>query len=245
MNVTEQKEQQKRKRPRYCILIPAFREENNIADVVRVALKYCDEVLVVDDGSRDKTAQRADQAGALVLRHETNRGKGVALNTGFRAVRERGCDVVITLDADGQHDPVEIPKFMEAYERTGIPVLIGNRMAEQAEMPLIRRLTNRYMSWVLSREMGQYVPDTQCGYRLYRCDIIPYVSAGAERFAAESEILLHIAARGIRMDSVRIRTIYAGGKSEIHPVRDTKNFFRMLRAYRRERRQATSRRAKP
>jgi len=225
------KDEQERIPTRYCVLIPAYREEKQIANVVKDVLKYCSEVLVVDDGSGDNTAREADEAGALVLQHEQNLGKGAALNTGFRAAIKRECDVVITLDADGQHNPLEIPKFIEAYERTGIPVLVGNRMANTGGMPIIRRWTNKAMSWMLSHEMKQYVPDTQCGYRLYRSDLIPFVEADSCRFAAESEILLHIAARGIQIDSVRISTIYCHAKSSINPVRDTYRFFCMLWAY--------------
>jgi len=221
---------------RYCVLIPAYREEKNIALVVQTALKYCLDVIVIDDGSPDKTAEEAAMTGAIVIRHEVNQGKGVALNTGFREVRERGYDVVITMDADGQHDPELIKDFIEAYDRTGIPVLIGNRMSDVSTMPLVRRWTNQFMSWLLSRTMGQFVPDTQCGYRLYRCDLIPYVATESERFAAESEILLHIAERGVRMDSVPVSTIYENGNgaSKINPFSDTIRFFSMLTHYKRE-----------
>jgi len=192
--------------------------------------------IVVDDGSDDATAEAAAAAGAIVVRHPENRGKGAALLTGFREARVRGFEAAVTIDADGQHDPAEIPKFIEAYERTGIPVLIGNRLWNPAGMPWIRRMTNRFMSWLLSREMGRYVPDTQCGYRLFRCDLIPHVETRAERFAAESEVLLHVAARGIPIDSVRIRTIYGDERSKINPVADTLRFYGMLRAHRRTRR---------
>lgn len=225
-------------KPRYAAIIPAYQEWGRIGEVVRAARRHCALVIVVDDGSTDGTGDEARAAGAVVIRHEVNRGKGVALNTGFQAAREHGCEAVITLDADGQHDPNEIPKFIEAYERTGIPVLVGNRMTDPKTMPWVRRWTNRYMSWLLSRLMGQFVPDSQCGYRLYRLDILPFVSAQAERFAAESEILLHIAERNIRMDSVRIRTIYKQQPSKISPFRDTVRFFRMLRQYRRARKRS-------
>ncbi|HNR93721.1 MAG TPA: glycosyltransferase family 2 protein [Kiritimatiellia bacterium] len=216
-------------KPRYCVLIPAYQEEKNIASVVRDALKYCPQVIVVDDGSGDKTASVADQAGAIVHRHETNRGKGAALQTGFAVARARECDAVITMDADGQHKPEEIPRFMDAYERTRIPVLVGNRMADPAGMPLIRRLTNRFMSCMLSRVMKQYVPDTQCGFRLFASDLTPFVPTESAGFAAESEILLYVARRGIRMDSVRVSTVYTGAEqSSIRPFSDAFRFFGML-----------------
>lgn len=225
-----------REQQRGCVIVPAYREERQIAAVVRGIRAHVADVIVIDDGSPDRTAAEAEAAGARVLRHERNRGKGVALNTGFAYARERQFDYLITLDADGQHAPEDIPRFIDAYVRTGIPVLIGNRMSERGGgMPFVRRLTNRFMSWYLSREMRQYVPDTQCGFRLYRCDVIPFVETEAERYAAESEILLHIAARGIRMDAVPITLIYGDEKSKIHPLRDTLRFFQMIRRLRRRR----------
>ena len=219
-----------------CVIVPAFHEEKKIFEVVTAIRRHCPNVIVIDDGSGDHTALEAERAGASVIRHHENQGKGVALNTGFHYAREKGFDVAITMDADGQHDPAEIPKFLEAYVRTGIPVLVGNRMADVAHMPFVRKLTNHFMSWMLSRLMRQYVPDTQCGYRLYRCDVIPFVSAKSERFAAESEILLHVAERGIRISSVRIATIYGDEKSKVRPFSDTGRFLSMLWKYRRRRR---------
>ncbi len=221
---------------RFCVVIPAYCEEKRIADVVRGALKHVKDVLVVDDGSKDRTAEEARGAGAVVVVHEVNKGKGAALNTGFEHARAHGYDAVIVLDGDGQHDPGDIPQFIEAYARTGIPVLIGNRMWDKAHMPLVRRMTNAFMSWLLSEQIGQYVPDTQCGYRLYRLDIIPFVPTEAARFAAESEIILHIASRGLRMDAVPIRAIYRDEKSKINPFKDTFRFFAMLRRFRKKRR---------
>lgn len=221
-----------REKERCCVIVPAFREERRIGDVVKAIREQCPDVIVIDDGSDDATARCAEEAGAMVIRHPQNMGKGVALNSGFQYAREKGFHVAITMDADGQHHPSEVPKFIEAYVRTGIPVLVGNRMWDTKDMPLVRRLTNRFMSWMLSRVMGQYVPDTQCGFRLYRCDVIPFVVAESERFAAESEILLHIARRGIRIGDVRISTIYGEEKSKVNPFSDTIRFFSMLLKYR-------------
>lgn len=210
------------------VVIPAYCEERRIGAVVAGARQHGYPVVVVDDGSPDGTAAAAEAAGATVLRHERNRGKGAALRTGFEYVRHNGGEAVVCLDADGQHDPAEIPKFVEAYRRTGLPVLIGNRMWQPEGMPLIRRLTNRFMSALLSREMKQYVPDTQCGYRLFACSVLPFMVGRSERFDSDSEVLLLLAARGVRIGSVRIRTIYGDEKSKIRPVRDTIRFFRML-----------------
>ncbi len=225
-----------RQSQRGCVIIPALNEEQRIAAVVRRVRELGPAVVVVDDGSADGTSREAEAAGATVLRHEVNRGKGAALQTGFQYAREQGFDYVITMDGDGQHDPADLPRFVEAYVRTGIPVLVGNRMTDAGGMPLVRRLTNRFMSGLLSHEMGQYVPDTQCGYRLFRCDVVPLVSTESTRYAAESEILLHVADRGIRIDSVPVATIYRDEKSKINPFKDTVRFFSMLRRYRRKKR---------
>lgn len=221
-----------------CVVIPAFREVRHIGDVVRATLPFCPHVLVIDDGSGDGTAEQAERAGARVIRHERNRGKGAALETGFDAARKQGFRVVITLDADGQHDPAEIPQFLEAHAQDTARVLTGNRMAHTESMPRIRIGTNRFMSWLLSREMGQHVPDTQCGYRLYPVEVLPWVKAACGGFAAESEQLLHLAQRGVRIGSVPVRTIYGTEKSKINPVTDTIRFFSMLHRYRSERKTA-------
>ena len=219
--------------PRICVLIPAYNEAAHIERIVREVLSHVRDVIVIDDGSKDETANLAEKAGAVVLRQPENRGKGTALNVGFEHARQHGFEALITMDADGQHLPAEVPKFVETYTRTRIPALIGSRMGDLHTMPAVRRCTNLFMSWLLGRVMHRYIADTQCGFRLYRCDILPLVQAGSQRFAAESEILLNLAHRGIRMDSVRVSTVYADETSRINPIPDTWRFFRMLWKYRR------------
>ena len=225
---------------KFCVIVPAYQEEKCIASVVGGIRKYCETVVVVDDGSLDGTSNEAKKAGAVVLKHEDNKGKGVALNTGFKYAREKGFEFVITMDADGQHDPEEIPRFIEAYRSTMMPVILGNRMDDPKTMPFVRHQTNRFMSWLLSRQMGQYVPDTQCGYRLFKIDAIPrkffqeraFESDEDGRFAADSEMLLRLAETGIRIGAVPIKIIYRDEKSKINPVKDTIRFFGMLLRYR-------------
>jgi glycosyltransferase involved in cell wall biosynthesis len=214
-----------------CVIVPAYCEQGRIGAVVRGIRRYCERVLVVDDGSTDATGSEAERSGAEVVRHATNRGKGVALESGFAYARSEGVECVVTMDADGQHDPADLPRFIECYARTGAPVIIGSRMHAADSMPFVRRMTNRFMSWLLSRRMKQKVPDTQSGYRLYSCDVLEGITVGAERFAAESEILLTLAAKGVRMASVPIRVIYRDERSKISPFRDTLRFFGMLARY--------------
>ena len=216
---------------KYCAIVPGYREAGRIGKTVEGIKSFCENVIVVDDGSDDDMATEAKYAGAVVLQHEVNRGKGVALETGFEYAGNNGFEVAVTMDADGQHAPEDLRGFLDEYERNGTPVLVGNRMANPGSMPFVRRMTNRYMSWLLSRRMGQHVPDTQCGYRLYRLDVIPEMKESAGRFAAESLILLYLAAAGVRIGAVPIKVIYGDEKSKINPVSDTLRFFSMLREY--------------
>ena len=220
--------QQLRSKERGCAILPAYKEEKNVRKTVEEVLQYVSDVLVVDDGSPDGTAEEARKTEAVVLVHEVNRGKGSALQTGFEYAAEHGYEYVITMDSDGQHAPSDIPVFVEAYVRTGIPVLIGNRMVDTSSMPRLRRWTNRFMSRLLSRRMGQFIADTQNGFRLYHRDVLPFLDVESTGYAAESEVLLRLAERGVRMDSVPVKTIYGDEVSDIHPVRDTMRFFRML-----------------
>lgn len=215
-------------RPPTCVIIPAFEEAAAIGGVIRAVRAQGMDVIVVDDGSTDATAAEAEKATARVLRHAVNRGKGAALETGFRLARAQGYTAVITMDADGQHAPEDIPSFLQAHARTGRPVILGNRMTQASNMPWLRRWTNRFMSWLLGRLLGQDVPDTQCGFRFYCCAILPDQPLTAIRFAAESEILLDLARRKIPISSVPIRTIYAHERSKINPVTDSLRFIGML-----------------
>jgi glycosyltransferase involved in cell wall biosynthesis len=230
---------QRKEVERVAVLIPAHCEEKSVAEVVMEARRYLPDVIVVDDASTDKTALRAERAGATVLRLETNAGKGAALTEGFQYVLTGRFDAVIALDADGFHDPNQIPKFLETYRRTHIPVLIGSRMAEPEKVPLVRRWSIRLMSYCLHRLMGVYVPDPPCGFRFYRCDVLPHLLETGSSFPAEFETLLHIASRGIHVGSVRITKKPYCHKSWISPFRDIVRFVRvLLKFYRKKRAEA-------
>ncbi|MCK4563302.1 MAG: glycosyltransferase family 2 protein [Verrucomicrobia bacterium] len=215
----------------FCVLICAHNEAKHIATVVRTALEQAPcKVVVVDDGSTDATAELAEQAGADVLRNPENLGKGASLKRGFELVRERNYDAVIVVDGDGQHDPREVRRFLDAYERTHIPILIGNRMANPLGMPFVRKWTNRIMCQILNRLTKIYVADPPCGFRFYRTDVLPFIMSEEPRFAFEFDILIHAALRHIRVDSVRISTIYHKGRRQSHvaPLRDAWLFFRAV-----------------
>ena len=223
-----------RENERFCVVVPGYNEGKRIGDVVRGIREHCPDVVVVDDGSSDDTVSEAEAAGAHVVRHDRNRGKGVALESGFRYAIEEKYDFVVTMDGDGQHDPADVPILVEEYVRSGKPVIIGSRMARPENMPLKRRLTNRFMSWLLSREMKQWVPDTQSGFRLYRSDVLELLGTESGGFAAESECLLRLAGNGVQIGSAPIKVIYGDEVSKISPLKDAFRFFRMLRKWRRD-----------
>jgi glycosyltransferase involved in cell wall biosynthesis len=188
-------------------------------------------VLVIDDGSPDGTADRAREAGAQVLRHEINRGKGAAIKSGLRELVARPIEYLILLDGDGQHLPEEIPLFLKKANKSRPAMIVGNRMSKTDEMPMVRRLTNRLMSWSISRLCRQAIPDSQCGFRMIRRDLAPELFCETDAYDYETEMLFVASKRGYTVDSVPVSTVYGDEKSKIRPVRDTIRFLRLLRRY--------------
>jgi glycosyltransferase involved in cell wall biosynthesis len=220
-------------RPSIAVVIPAYREEKHIGDVVRRTRQQLDHVLVVDDGSNDQTAARAREAGAEVIVHPQNRGKGEAIKTGLSHWLDREFTWALILDGDGQHLPEEIDRFVSAASTIDAQMFIGTRMKDLSGMPLLRRIVNRYMSKRISRICGQEIPDTQCGFRMLHRQLIPEVLAGANRFDYETEMLIFASRKGYRIESIPISTVYCDEVSSIHPIHDTIRFFKLMRRYRR------------
>jgi len=209
-------------------IVPAFREEGRVGDVVRRLRAVVPEVLVVDDGSPDGTAGEAREAGARVIVHGRNRGKGGALRTGFAWALANGADPVLTLDADGQHLPEEVPRLIACAEQTRADIVVGTRRLDPREMPFVRRWTNRAMSAVLSLAAGCRIGDTQSGFRLFRARVLREVPVTTEGFDLESEILVRAARRGFRIREAVVSTIYGTEKSKIRPIRDTIRFLGLM-----------------
>ena len=227
--------------PKVMVLIPCFREGARIAFVAGESVSQGFHTVVVDDGSDDDTAAAAEAAGATVIRHEVNKGKGPAVATGLAYAASKGYDAVVMLDGDGQHLPSEISRFIEKFAETEDDFIIGTRMSDTAKMPFIRRMTNRFMSWLLSRQIGHRISDTQCGFRLISKRAIPVaLNCSSGGFSAESEILLQLALAGYKMSEVNVSTVYGSEKSKIRPVRDTVKFVKMLRHFRNQRRKLKS-----
>jgi len=217
----------------YLIAIPSYQEEGRIGKVVQKALNH-GPVVVVDDGSSDRTAEEAKRSGAHVIRHSSNMGKGSAIQTAFQYFLKGKWEGLILLDGDGQHDPDEIPGFFEAAQPDYIMMVVGNRMHQIRNMPKIRILTNWFMSKLLSVFVGIEVPDSQCGFRYIKRGLIENIKLQAERFDIESELLIEASRFSKGVISVPIATIYGDERSKIRPIQDTLRFIRLMIKARRQ-----------
>ena len=207
-------------------LIPAYNAEPFVGDVIRRAKQHVP-VIAVNDGSRDNTLPKLMASGAKVIDQQPNQGKGAALQRGFREALAIGAAAVITLDADGQHDPDEIPHFVARYRQTGADLIIGER--EFSEMPLVRRISNTVGRRAFSWAIGRHVPDNQSGYRLLSRRLMEAVLKSGERgFEFDMDMIVVCVKRGWPIEGVPIRTIYGDEVSNIKPMQHVVHFFRMV-----------------
>jgi glycosyltransferase involved in cell wall biosynthesis len=202
-------------------LIPAFNEAGSIADVVAGLRGAVSHVIVVDDGSTDGTAERARAAGAEVLEHAVNRGKGEAVRTGLARIRSGSFTHVLLLDGDMQHLPAEAPRLLDAAANTGADLVLGERRFTRADMPASRYHANRIGSRVLGWFIGAPVEDTQCGFRVFKVEALRRITLSARGYEIETEMLVKVRRRGARLTSVPVTAVYAGQRSKLRPVRDT------------------------
>lgn len=220
-------------RTNVAAVIPAYDEAAHVGSVAQRARAQLDHVLVIDDGSTDATAARARDGGTEVIVHPQNRGKGESIKTGLRHwLAQPDIQFILILDADGQHLPEEIGRFLAAGMTSRADLFVGTRMQNLRTMPFVRRVVNRYMSRRISQLCGQEMPDTQCGYRMISRELAPHLLEGTSRFDYETEMLIIASRAGFRIDSVPISTIYRDEVSSIHPVRDTMRFLKLMRRYR-------------
>jgi len=199
---------------RVAAVIPAYQAAPSVGAVARGALAVLPDVLVLDDGSTDGTAEEARRAGARVVSFPENRGKGAALRAAFADLFGRGFDGVVTLDADGQHLPEEIPKLLAAAPEADL--VLGVRDHLFAEMSALRRASNRFSSRAISFAAGQPLSDIQTGFRFYSRRLVETVGFPESRFEAESAVVVRAARRGFRIVSVPVRLGFADGRTTSH-----------------------------
>jgi glycosyltransferase involved in cell wall biosynthesis len=204
-----------------CALIAAYNEEACVAQVVRGAASYVTSVFVVDDGSTDETAREARQAGATVIRHDRNLGKGMALRTGLAHVVAQPFTHVVLLDADLQHDPAEIPRLLDKA-RAGADIVLGERELAKRAMPAARYYSNVIGSRILSWFIGAQVRDSQSGFRVIRTECLRTARLTARGYEIETEMLIKLVRAGATLARVPVQRLqYDGVRSHIRPFRDT------------------------
>ena len=191
--------------------IPAFNEGKVIGEVIKKCLKFSDQVVVCDDGSTDDTYEIADAAGAHVIRHDVNIGKGEALRTLFKFAIHSKNDIIVTIDGDGQFLPEEIPKLVSDIEEKKSDIVIGYRFDDATDMPNYRRFGNKMLDKMANMVTELSVSDTQSGYRAYSKDIIGKLNFNIKGFGADVEILIDAANKGFRISEQKVTVIYNTG----------------------------------
>lgn len=213
-----------------CVIIPTYNNGGTVADVARRALQECDDVIVVDDGSTDDTHALLENipTGQLtIVTHNRNRGKGRALCTGFQKAQELGFSYAITLDADGQHYPEDIPLFLEANRQHPGALIIGSRRMEGKEQSSGSRFANKFSNFWFKVQTGVSLPDTQSGFRLYQLDKLGSLWYLTSRYEAELEMLVAQCWKRVEMVPVKIDVYYPPAGERVTHFRPFWDFFRI------------------
>lgn len=194
--------------------IPAYNEQNSIADVIRRVKPFVDKIVVCDDGSKDETEQKARDAGAHVIRHQKNLGKGGAMKSLFDYVKDINADIMVTIDGDGQFLPEEIPKIIEPVIKGKADVVIGNRFDDATDMPSYRKFGNKFLDKITSLATELPFRDTQGGFRAYSRKAIEVIQFSTSGFGVDSEILVNASKKGLKIMEEKVTVIYnTGGKT--------------------------------
>ncbi|MBZ0106706.1 MAG: glycosyltransferase family 2 protein [Sulfuricella denitrificans] len=217
----------------FVVVIPAFNEVHTIREVAKLALQQCAQVIVVDDGSQDGTAQQLDGLPVNLIRNPVNLGKAASLWRGMQAALKPGVAGVMTLDGDGQHDPRDIPRLLAVAEKYPAHIVIGSRLHEKANIPRRRYLANRFANFWIAWAAGYPIADSQSGFRYYPAELLQQVTLNHEprhSFVFESEILIDGGRRGIRSVATPIAAIYRDNARPSHfrPVLDIVRITRMV-----------------
>ena len=217
---------------RVCGLVAAFNEESTIGRVLSGARPFVEQIVVVDDGSDDGTTALAEAAGARVLRHRENQGKGVAVRTGLAQVLMEDFTHVLFMDADLQHDPADIPLLLDKASNGLGEFVVAERVFDREAMPRARYYANTIGSWVMSRLTATAIRDSQSGFRLIRADLLRPLTLTARRYEIEAEILVKLVRRGARIERVAVASKYDGARSKMRPIRDVFRICMLTMRYR-------------
>jgi len=193
------------------VCIPAFNEENTIGDIVKRSLEFGDKILVCDDGSSDSTSKKAENSGAIVIKHEKNLGKGAALKSMFDYLKKLDFDVVVTIDGDGQFLPEEMEKLAEPIIRKNFDIVVGNRFSNSEEMPGYRKAGNKILDKVTKLASDLPIEDSQSGFRAYSSKAIKTISINSSGFGIDSEILIDAVKKDLMITEQPVTVLYNTG----------------------------------
>ena len=193
------------------VCIPAFNEEKPIVDVIKKSLKYVDQVIVCDDGSSDLTAEQAKIAGAVVIKHEKNMGKGHAMKSLFKYAKDIDADVIVTIDGDGQFLPEQIETLLKPILENSYDVVIGNRFSDDTEMPSYRKIGNKMLDRITKLAADLPFSDTQSGFRSYSKKAIQSIDFSTNGFGVDSEILIDAVDKGLKITETDVTVLYDTG----------------------------------
>ncbi len=209
------------------LVLPAHNEEKHIYEIVSRARKYVDTVIVVDDGSRDDTFQKAQGAGAITLRHRTNLGKAGALKTGCEAAVRLGADIIALMDSDGQHKPEDLPRFFDALQKEHLDVIVGSRKGGD-KMPTVRRYGNLLLEWASRSLFHVDVQDIQSGFRVFRADVYPQLQWTSRNYHADAEMTVRIGRYKLKYKELYIDTIYLDSYKGMTAIDGLKLLFNII-----------------
>jgi dolichol-phosphate mannosyltransferase len=195
-------------------IIPCYNVETTVKEVAEIASRYVDQVIAIDDGSTDRTLEMLRLTSATIFIQPSNQGKGAAIRKGLESL-EQPYPTVVLLDSDGQHDPLEIPKLLETFEREHLDLLIGSREMRLGKVPFIRWLANRLSNGLMSFRCHQNIHDAQSGYRILSPTFLDTIKLNSERYEIETEMLTKAADAHLKIGFSPIRTIYAEGHGHL------------------------------
>jgi glycosyltransferase involved in cell wall biosynthesis len=212
------------------VVIPAYNAAETLPAVIERTVRFVpqENIIVVNDGSIDSTGRCAAAGGVLVIHHDRNKGKGAALQTGFAAALKNGCEAVVTMDADLQHQPEDIPRFIALHEVTGQDIIIGSRLHQMKGMPVHRVLSNTMTTLLVRLRTGKEISDSQSGFRFITRRVLENIRLDFAGFEAETEFLIKAAEQGFSFGSLPIKTVYANERSHMTHFSTTINFIKVL-----------------